>query len=47
VEQLGIYQRHGSRLMICLRDAKVGRPTSFKGGDGQSLLILHRVKPRK
>ena len=47
VERLGIYQRQSDRLIICLRDAENGRPTSFKGGDGQSLLILHRVKPRK
>ena len=46
VERLGIYQRQSDRVIICLRDAENGRPTSFKGGDGQSLLILHRVKPR-
>jgi hypothetical protein len=45
--QLGIYQRQGDQLNICLRDAEDGRPTSFKGGDGQDLFILHRVKPRK
>ena len=47
MERLGIYQRQSDRLIICLRDAENGRPTSFKGGNGQHLLILHRVKPRK
>jgi hypothetical protein len=45
---LGIYQQDEERLIICL--GRIGtheRPTSFRIGNGQSLLILHRVKPRK
>lgn len=44
---LGIYRQEGDRLLICLREASQGRPTSFRVSDGQDLLILHRVKPRK
>ncbi|HTU18289.1 MAG TPA: hypothetical protein VMG10_09550 [Gemmataceae bacterium] len=41
----GIYEQDGDRLMICTDSRK--RPTTYRGGDGQSLLILHRVKSRK
>jgi hypothetical protein len=44
---LGIYRQEGDQLMICFRNVEEGRPTSFRTGDGQTLLILHRVKPRK
>ncbi|HEY7310848.1 MAG TPA: hypothetical protein VH643_15900 [Gemmataceae bacterium] len=44
---LGIYEQDGDCLTICFRDAREGRPLSFRVGDGQHLLILHRVKPRK
>jgi hypothetical protein len=44
--RLGIYRQHGNNLTLCFRE-KEGRPTSFRAGDGQQLLILHRVKPRK
>jgi hypothetical protein len=44
---LGIYCRDGCDHLICFRDNRKGRPTSFRGGDDQNLLILHRVKPRK
>jgi len=43
----GIYRQDGARLNICYRCDGKGRPTSFRGGDGQVLLSLHRVKPRK
>jgi hypothetical protein len=46
-DHLGIYKQEGSRLDICYCLASMGRPTSFRSGDGQNLLILHRVKPRK
>ncbi len=42
-----IYRQDGDRLDICIRWHGKGRPTSFRGGDGQVLLILHRVKPGK
>jgi hypothetical protein len=44
---LGIYGWAGNRLRICFREENKGRPTSFRGGDGQHLLILYRVKPDK
>lgn len=45
---LGIYQQDGDRLLICVGGAGINQcPTSFRIGDGQSLLSLHRVKPRK
>ena len=44
----GIYEHDGDRLLICFRMGfGSGRPTSFQAGDGQVLLILHRVKSRK
>jgi hypothetical protein len=42
---LGIYRYEEGRLLLCLSEAGNDRPTSFKIGDGQYLLILHRVKP--
>jgi hypothetical protein len=42
---LGIYHQDGDDLIICFRDAREGRPLSFRVGDGD-LLILHRVKPK-
>jgi hypothetical protein len=44
---LAIYEQDGDRLTICFRDARKGRPISFRSSDGHDLLILHRVKPRK
>jgi hypothetical protein len=44
---LGIYVQQGDSLTICFCDPKKGRPTSFRAGNGQHLLILHRVKPQK
>jgi hypothetical protein len=44
---LGIYEQDGDCVTICFRDARKGRPTSFRAGDGQHLLIIHRVKPHK
>jgi hypothetical protein len=44
---LGIYKQDGERLTICFRDARKGRPQSFRTDHGQNLLILHRVKPSK
>jgi hypothetical protein len=43
----GIYRQHGDHLLLCFRIGSGERPTSFRGGDGQDFLILHRVKPRK
>jgi uncharacterized protein (TIGR03067 family) len=43
----GIYKWDNDRLVLCLREANKGRPTSFQARDGQQLFILHRVKPRK
>lgn len=47
VAYLGIYKQEDDRVIISLRPAEKGYPTKFGAGDGQSLLILHRVKPRK
>jgi hypothetical protein len=44
---LGIYEQDGDCLIICFREARKGRPLSFRSGDGQHFLILHRVKPGK
>ena|SRR5262245_33573684 len=43
---IGIYKQEGDRLLICFGYDK-HRPTSFRAGDGQFLLILRRVKPGK
>jgi hypothetical protein len=44
---VGIYKRSSDAVILCYRLAGRGYPTSFRAGDGQSLLILRRVKPRK
>jgi hypothetical protein len=44
---LGIYEQDGDLLTLCFREASEGRPTAFRAGDGQHLLILHRVRPRQ
>ncbi|HEY7428798.1 MAG TPA: hypothetical protein VH682_31500 [Gemmataceae bacterium] len=44
---LGIYKYDGDHLSMCFRSAHLGRPTSYRAGDGQELLIIHRVKPGK
>lgn len=46
-DSLGIYKQEGDHLVMCCRDGHQGRPTSFRLGSGQLLLILNRVKPRK
>jgi hypothetical protein len=43
----GIYEQREDYLAICYRKESEGRPASFRATDGQGLLILHRVKPRK
>jgi hypothetical protein len=44
----GIYRLEGENLQICFNSVdRSKRPISFKGGDGQHLLTLHRVKPQK
>lgn len=45
--RFGIYEVNGDRLTICWDETGRRRPTSFRAGDGQHLLILHRVKLRK
>jgi hypothetical protein len=40
----GIYRWDGDRISLCYRRVEKGRPTSFRAGDDQHLLILHRVK---
>lgn len=44
---LGIYKHEDDRLVLCYREADKGRPTSFRAGVDQNLLILRRVKPRQ
>ncbi len=46
-QQLGIYRQDPDRLIVCFRNANEGSPTSFRCGDGQVLLILHRIKSDK
>jgi len=46
-DYLGIYHRDSDRVTICFRNVRSGYPRSFDIGDGQYLLILHLVKPRK
>ncbi len=43
----GIYRQDDNRVILCFPIADDGHPTSFRAGDGQHLLTLHRVKPRK
>jgi hypothetical protein len=43
----GIYRQDGPHLSFCFRGDSLGHPTDFRGGNGQTLAILHRVKPRK
>ena len=43
----GIYKVRNDIIVIAFRLADEGYPVSFRGGNGQNLLILHRVKPRK
>jgi hypothetical protein len=44
---LGIYEQHDDHLRLCFGNTDEQCPRAFRGGDGQNLLILHRVKPRK
>ena len=44
---VGIYKRSSDTVILCYRLAGRGYPTSFRAGDGQHLLTLRRVKPRK
>jgi hypothetical protein len=44
---LGIFRQDGNLAVLCFRPTAEGYPTSFRGGDGQYLLTLRRVKPRK
>ena len=46
-DDLGIYNQDNTCLIICFRDHRKGYPTSFRGGNGQNLLILRRVRTRK
>lgn len=46
-EKEGIYKWEGDRLFLCFSTGRNGRPTSFRGGAGQELFILRRIKPRK
>jgi hypothetical protein len=41
---LGIYKREADRVIICMKWAEHGRPTSFQAGDNQALLILKPAK---
>ena len=38
---LGIYKNGPRFVTLCLREVRLGRPTSFKPGDGQQLYTLH------
>jgi hypothetical protein len=44
---LGIYKQERDCVTFCFRLAFQTRPASFSPGNGQCLLILHRVKPGK
>lgn len=44
---LGIYKRCDDRILICLRVAEDGPPTSFGFGEDRVILTLRRVKPQK
>jgi hypothetical protein len=47
-DYLGIYRHEGNNVIMCVRPANRGYPTSFKAqDDGEWLFILHRVKPSK
>lgn len=44
---LGIYKWQRDQLLLCFNVNGKGRPTNFMVERTKSLLILHRVKPRK
>jgi len=44
---LGIYQREGNRLTICVKYGGNERPKAFLSDDLHALLVLHRVQPVK
>ncbi|HEY7428473.1 MAG TPA: hypothetical protein VH682_29845 [Gemmataceae bacterium] len=44
---LGIYRQGSDHVAICIGGDPGNRPTELKPEDGQCLIILHRVKPRK
>jgi hypothetical protein len=54
-DEPGIYRQDGDRLTLCWHNPSIWgkewgprpRPSRFKWGDDQCLLILHRVKPGK
>jgi uncharacterized protein (TIGR03067 family) len=54
-DEPGIYRQDGGRLTLCWHNPSIWhkewgskpRPSRFKWGDDQCLLILHRVKPGK
>jgi hypothetical protein len=43
VNHHGIYTWEKGGLLMCFREGRQGRPTSFHGGDGQHLMRLRRV----
>jgi hypothetical protein len=44
---LGIYEQGDDHVRMCFGEEGKLRPTVFRGGNGQHLIILHRVKSRK
>ncbi len=44
---LGIYRLDRDTLLLCFHESDQRRPDSFRTGDHQDLLILHRVKSQK
>ena len=44
---LGIYRWEANQLVICIRDIEEEPNMPCAAGNGQFLLILHRVKPGK
>ena len=45
MDVLGIYQRHGDRIVLCFRGAERGYPAKIVDEDRHDVLILHRVRP--
>jgi hypothetical protein len=46
-DHLGIYTWEAGRLLLTFGPASQGRPTSYRGGEGQFLFILRRVPAKK
>jgi hypothetical protein len=45
--RLGIYKQEDGFIIMCWGETGKERPSSFRPANAESVLILHRIKPRK